>query len=173
MANPTPRQFDCIGPTTKALSGTVGISTVINAAERTKGRHCCKVLVDLNKHGVSPFVFVFVMTPNFALRTVSATLTVIPVQYIRFCEYSSVNLPCSTLLDAMQHTYCRARRVLALSSPLPAYLGSRRNAEPLAMWGSEITGGPYDRKRFTHPSSAPVSRICALGRYCGTQHSRR
>ena len=52
----------------------VGISAVTGDAERTKRCHCCSVLVDLNKHGASPF-FVFVITPNFALQTVSATLT--------------------------------------------------------------------------------------------------
>jgi hypothetical protein len=29
-------------------------------------------------------IFVFVMTPNFVLQTVSATLTVVPIQHIRF-----------------------------------------------------------------------------------------
>src|SRR5215472_6422279 len=82
---------------------------------------------------------------------------------------SSVNLPCSTLLGATHHRYCWARRVLVLSSPVPAYLGSRRNRTSRNV-GSEITGGPYDRKRS--PTPRPLGRIRAFGRNCCAWHRR-
>src|SRR5262249_24445703 len=62
------------------------------------------------------FIFVFVMTPNFALQTVSATLKVLPVQYIRFCGGNLVTLPqCLTLLGATRHRRCILTPRLALT----------------------------------------------------------
>jgi hypothetical protein len=46
--------------------------------------------------------FVFVITPNLALQTVSATLTVVPIQHVRICEGSSVQLADSAVLFLVQ-----------------------------------------------------------------------
>src|SRR5262249_36195713 len=146
-------------------------SAVINGAERTKRRHGCRVLVDLNKHGVAPS-FYFCdhaqLCASNSIRDLNGRSW--PIYRIPWC--SSVNLPCSTLLGAMHHRYYWSRRVLALSSPVPAYLGSRRNAEPLAMWGSENIGGPCDRNRFIHPTPRPLRRIRAFGRNCRPWYRR-
>src|SRR5215472_5015207 len=86
-----------------------------------------------------------------------------PIYPIPWC--SSVNLPCSTLLGAMHHRYCWARRVLALSSPVPAYLGSRRNAEPLAMWGLRSPEAPMtENAPFTQLQdlSAAFARLVGI-----------
>ena len=66
----------------------------------------------------------------------------------------------------------RGKADKALSSPVPAYLGSRRNAELLAMWGSENIGGPCDRNRFIHPTPRPLGRIRAFGRNCRPWYRR-
>src|SRR5262249_53407654 len=56
------------------------------------------------------FIFVFV------IQTVSATLKVLPVQYIRFCGGNLVTLPqCLTLLGATRHRRCILTPRLALT----------------------------------------------------------
>ena len=141
MANPAPHQSDCIGPTTKALSGTVGVSTVINAAERTKGRHCCKVLVDLNKHGVSPFIFVFVMTPTtLRSKQVSATLTVVRVQYIRILRVLFGQLAavlCSSWCDASKILRCILTPRIRPTDFLFGTKRTSRHAQPMSGFGGK------------------------------------
>src|SRR5262249_24273412 len=98
------------------------------------------------------------LTSTRALTGVSC-----PIYPIPWCF--SVNLPCSPLLGAMHHRYCWARRVLALSSPVPAYLGSRRNAEPLAMWGLRTSEAPMSESaRFTllQDLSAAFARLVGI-----------
>jgi hypothetical protein len=57
-------------------------ASAVSAAERTKGRQSCRVLADLNKHGIPPFLFLFLRSPTSALKTVSAALMVFHGQSI-------------------------------------------------------------------------------------------